>query len=444
MNNNVIIALATPPLKSALALIRLSGEGVFELTDQIFSRKTSDTKGRTIYFGTLKDEGEEIDQVCVYAYKGPHTMTGEDVVEITCHGSMVIVNQIVEAYLKRGARYAERGEFTSRAFFNGKMDLVEAESVNDMIKARSKEAKNVSLMSLEGKTSKLVAPLKKKIADLLALIEVNIDYPEYTDIEEANKETIVKSVEDIHAFLKDLIHSGEEGKIIKDGVKVAIVGEPNVGKSSLLNALLDEDKAIVSPIPGTTRDIVEGEINLKGVIFHLLDTAGIHESSDYIESKGIEKSEKSISEADMVILVVDAQKGFSEADKKIISSVQKQNLIIAYNKMDLLSEKKGDVLYISAQNKQIQPLLDKMFESLGITDEDAFSKPSLNSARQLGLLKRIDELLALAKKDAENDAPIDFVSSSLEGAYNLARELLGEGVTTDLTDEIFSRFCVGK
>ena len=273
---------------------------------------------------------------------------------------------------------------------------------------------------------------------------MNIDYPEYTDIEEANKETIVKSVEDIHAFLKDLIHSGEEGKIIKDGVKVAIVGEPNVGKSSLLNALLDEDKAIVSPIPGTTRDIVEGEINLKGVIFHLLDTAGIHESSDYIESKGIEKSEKSISEADMVILVVDAQKGFSEADKKIISSVQKQNLIIAYNKMDLLGEKKGDVLYISAQNKQIQPLLDKMFESLGITDEDAFSKPSLNSARQLGLLKRIDELLALAKKDAENDAPIDFVSSSLEGAYNLARELLGEGVTTDLTDEIFSRFCVGK
>lgn len=444
MNNNIIIALATPPLKSALAIIRLSGEGVFEITDQIFSKKVSSTTKREIYFGTIKDDNEDIDQVCVYAYKGPHTMTGEDVVEITCHGSMVIVNQIIEAYIKHGARYAERGEFTSRAFFNGKMDLIEAESVNDMINARSKEAKNVSLMSLEGKTSKLVDPLKKKIADLLSLIEVNIDYPEYTDIEEANKETISKSIDEIRVFLQNLIKSGEEGKIIKDGINVAIVGEPNVGKSSLLNALLDEDKAIVSPIPGTTRDVVEGEINLKGVTFHLLDTAGIRESDDLIESQGIQKSEKTIAKADMVILLVDSSKGFSENDKKISSFITNQIFITAYNKMDLISEKNGDLLYISAQNKQIQPLLDKMYESLGINGEDSFKKPSLNSARQLGLLKRIDELLLLAKKDSLEDAPIDFVSSSLQGAYNLARELLGEGVTTDLTDEIFSRFCVGK
>ncbi len=444
MNNNVIIALATPPLKSALAIIRLSGEGVFELTEQIFSRKVSSVTKREIFFGTMRDNDEDIDQVCVYAYKGPNTMTGEDVVEVTCHGSMVIVNQIIEAYIKRGARYAERGEFTSRAFFNGKMDLIEAESVNDMINARSKEAKNVSLMSLEGKTSKLVEPLKRKIADLLSLIEVNIDYPEYTDIEEANKETIFNSIDGIRVFLNDLIKSGEEGKIIKDGVNVAIVGEPNVGKSSLLNTLLDEDKAIVSPIPGTTRDVVEGEINLKGVTFHLLDTAGIRESDDLIESQGILKSEKTIEKADMVILLVDANKGFSENDKKISSFITNQMFITVYNKMDLISEKEEGLTYISAQNKQIQPLLDKMYESLGISGEDSFKKPSLNSARQLGLLKRIDELLLLAKKDSLEDAPIDFVSASLQGAYNLARELLGEGVTTDLTDEIFSRFCVGK
>lgn len=442
--NNVIIALATPPLKSALAIIRLSGEGVFEITNQIFSKDVSKTTKREIYFGTIKDEGEDIDQVCVYAYKGPNTMTGEDVIEITCHGSMVIVNQIIEAYLKRGARYAERGEFTSRAFFNGKMDLVEAESVNDMINARSKEAKNVSLMSLEGKTSKLVEPLKKKIADLLSLIEVNIDYPEYTDIEEANKETISKSIDEIQVFLGNLIKSGEEGKIIKDGVKVAIVGEPNVGKSSLLNAMLNENKAIVSPIPGTTRDIVEGEVNLNGVIFHLLDTAGIRESSDIIEAQGIEKSQESISKADMVIHVIDGEKGFSEEDKNIEKYITNQIYIQVFNKEDLIKEKQDNILYISAQNKQIKPLLDKMFESLGISGEDSFKKPSLNSARQIGLLKRIDELLSLAKKDSLNDAPIDFVSSSLQGAYNLARELLGEGVTTDLTDEIFSRFCVGK
>lgn len=442
--SNVIIALATPPLKSALAIIRLSGEGVFEMTDKIFSKKVSNTTTRAIYFGMLNDDGEEIDQVCVYAYKAPHTMTGEDVIEITCHGSMIIVNQIIEAYLKHGARYAERGEFTSRAFFNGKMDLVEAESVNDMINARSKEAKNVSLMSLEGKTSKIVLPLKTKIADLLSLIEVNIDYPEYTDIEEANKDTISKSIWEIHGLLLKMIKSGEEGKIIKNGVKVALVGEPNVGKSSLLNALLDEDKAIVSPIPGTTRDVVEGEINLKGVVFHLLDTAGIRESSDLIESQGIQRSEKTISEADMVILVVDARKGLSEHDKRIISLADGKNLIIAYNKMDLINEKSEDVLYISAQNKQIKPLFDKMFESLGISNSESFTNPSLNSARQLGLLKRIDELLLLARKDSLNDAPIDFVSASLQSAYNLSRELLGEGVTTDLTDEIFSRFCVGK
>lgn len=441
--NNVIIALATPPLKSALALIRLSGEGVFEMTDEIFSKKVSETSKRSIYFGNMRD-GEDIDQVCVYAYKGPYTMTGEDVVEITCHGSMIIVNQIVEAYLKRGARYAKRGEFTARAFFNGKMDLIEAESVNDMINARSKQAKNISLMSIQGKTSNTVQPLKKKIADLLSLIEVNIDYPEYTDIEDANKELISKSIDSIHELLTDMIKSGEEGKIIKDGIKVALVGEPNAGKSSLLNALLNEDKAIVSPIPGTTRDVVEGEINIKGVIFHLLDTAGIRSSNDLIESEGVKRSEKMIKEADMVILVVDALKGLSKEDERILQLAKDKKVIIAYNKMDLLNEKSEDVLYISAQNKQIDALLDRMYFELGITGEESFKTPSLNSARELGLLKRIDELLLLARKDSDNDAPIDFVSSSLQGAYNLARELLGEGVTTDLTDEIFSRFCVGK
>lgn len=442
--NNVIIALATPPMKSALALIRLSGDEVFTMTDDIFSKKVSKTTTRAIYFGNLKDGDEEIDQVCVYAYKAPHTMTGEDVIEITCHGSMVIINQIIEAYLKRGAHYAEKGEFTSRAFFNGKMDLIEAESVNDMINARSKEAKNVSLMSIQGKTSKTVQPLKTKIADLLSLIEVNIDYPEYTDIEEANKDLISKSIEDIHLLLLSMIKTGEEGKIIKDGIKVALVGEPNAGKSSLLNAMLDEEKAIVSPIPGTTRDVVEGEINLKGVIFHLLDTAGIRSSDDLIESEGVKRSEKMIAEADMVILVVDASKGLGEEDKRILELSKGKKTIVAYNKMDLLSRKEEDILYISAQNKQIKPLLDKMFSELGISGDEPFKTPSLNSSRQIGLLKRIDQLLLLAKEDSENDAPIDFVSSSLQGAYNLARELLGEGVTTDLTDEIFSRFCVGK
>lgn len=444
MNNHVIIALATPPFKSALAMIRLSGDGVFEMTETLFNKKVSETKTRTIYFGTLSDNGHDIDQVCLYVYKGPNTMTGEDVVEISCHGSMVIVGEIVQAYLKRGAKYADHGEFSSRAFFHGKMDLIEAESVNDMINARTVEAKNVSLMSLEGKTSELVKPLKTKIADLLALIEVNIDYPEYTDIEEANKEKIAASVDELHAMLKDLIRSGQEGKIIKDGVKVALVGEPNVGKSSLLNALLQEDKAIVSPIPGTTRDVVEGDFSYHGVEFHLLDTAGIHESKDGIESQGIEKSEEAIQKADVVILVLDATKGEDEETKRIAALAKDKILISVENKEDLVSQKEAGHIYISALHHQIEPLLEAMYNALGIAGSSAFDTPSLNSARQLGLLRQIDTLLQEAKQNALDDLPIDLVSVPLQSAYNLARQLLGEGVTTDLTDEIFSRFCVGK
>lgn len=442
--NNVIIALATPPLKGALALIRSSGAGVFDITDQIFSRKVSQTKDRNIYYGSMKDEGGNIiDMVVVYAYKGPNTATGEDVIEISCHGSMLIVNQIVEEYLKHGAKYATRGEFSSRAFYNGKMDLIEAESVNDLINATTIEAKNLNLMSLRGETSKLVDPLKKSIADLLSLIEVNIDYPEYDDIEEANKETIAIKIDEIKETIAHLIKGGKEGKVVKEGLNVAIVGEPNVGKSSLLNALMNEDKAIVSDIPGTTRDVVEGDISVKGIQLHLLDTAGIRTSDDKIESLGIAKSEQMISKADLVIHVIDARKGESEEDGRIASLSEGKIYVRVYNKADLIEDKSNNEIYISALNKDIKPLLDKVYEELGLSEE-AFKSPSLSSARQLGLLMKIDEDLTKAKEDALKEAPIDLVSVNLMSAYNGARELLGEGTTMDLTDEIFSRFCVGK
>src|SRR5574344_1165109 len=440
---NSIIALATAPLKSALALIRVSGDDAFALTDQIFTKKISGITKREMFFGSIKDDGKDIDLVVVLAYPGPHTMTGEDVVEISCHGSLLIVNEIIECYLKRGATYATRGEFSSRAFFNGKMDLVEAEAVNDLINATTKEAKNLSLLSLEGTTSKLVAPLKKEIADLLALVEVNIDYPEYTDIEDANEEKIASSIEGIRKEVASLIQGGEEGKIVKEGLKVAIVGEPNVGKSSLLNAMLNEEKAIVSDIPGTTRDVVEGEINLKGIALHLLDTAGIRENAGSLEEMGIQRSEKTIQDADVVILVVDAQKGLSDEDHRIQNLAHGKILITVYNKEDLIKTKESGKLYISALKKDIQPLMDSIYSELGLSD-DAFKNPSLNNARQLGLLRKIDSCLADAQKDCRVHQPIDLVSVNLMAAYNAAREMLGEDATLDLTDEIFSRFCVGK
>lgn len=441
--NNVIIALATPPIKGALALIRTSGNGVFEITDQIFSKKVSQTADRAIYYGVLKDDGNIIDMAVIYAYKGPNTATGEDIVEISCHGSMLIVNQIVEAYLKRGATYATRGEFSSRAFYNGKMDLIEAESVNDLINATTAEAKNLNLMSLRGETSRLVDPLKKQIADLLSLIEVNIDFPEYDDVEVANEELIVKRVDEIRLTIANLIKGGKEGKIIKEGLKVAIVGEPNVGKSSLLNALMNEEKAIVSDIPGTTRDVVEGDVSIKGIQLHLLDTAGIRSGADQIEALGIVKSEESIAKADLVILVVDANKRESAEDFRIKEMSKDKILITVYNKSDLIENKEKDKIYISAINKDIKPLLEKIYDELGLSDS-AFTSPSLSNTRQLGLLMKIDQDLVKAKEDALHQAPVDLVSVNLMAAYNGARELLGEGTTLDLTDEIFSRFCVGK
>lgn len=440
---NTIVALATAPLKCALHLIRVSGEDAFLITDQIFSKKISGLQKRSVFLGNIRDHDEDIDNVVVIAYPAPHTMTGEDVVEITCHGSVLIANEIIAAYLSRGARYATRGEFSMRAFYNGKMDLIEAEAVNDMINATTKEAKNLSLMSLLGKTSSLIAPLKKSLADLLSLIEVNIDYPEYTDIEEANVTTIAAAILPIREEVKKLIKGGEEGMIIRQGINVAIVGEPNVGKSSLLNALLHEDKAIVSDIPGTTRDVVEGDINLKGVALHLLDTAGIREEGDRLENLGIQKSQKMIEEADLVIVLIDASKGITANDEKILALTKGKKTILAYNKSDKITEKDQDKLYISAISGQIQPLLDKIYAELGLSN-DAYSNPSLSNARELGLLKKIDNCLAQAEEDCKNQLPIDLISVNLSASYNAARELLGEEATTDLTDEIFSRFCVGK
>ena len=275
------------------------------------------------------------------------------------------------------------------------------------------------------------------------MLEVNIDFPEYEDIEEINEKTIVEHINEIRNTIANLIKGGKEGKIVKEGLKVAIVGEPNVGKSSLLNALMNEEKAIVSDIPGTTRDVVEGDVSVKGISLHLLDTAGIRNNADKIEALGIAKSEESITKADLIIHVIDAEKGESPEDLRIRELAKDKILITVYNKSDLIKNTDKDKLYISAINKDIKPLLDKIYEELGLSDE-AFTSPSLSSARQLGLLMSIDEHLARAKEDALKQAPIDLVSVNLMAAYNGARELLGEGATLDLTDEIFSRFCVGK
>jgi len=435
-----IVALATPPLKSALAIIRVSGNDAFNIVSKIFSKDISLIEKRTTLIGKIVKNNEIIDDVVLIAYKGPKSFTGEDLVEIICHGSMLIVNQIIEALLSEGARMATNGEYSSRAFLHKKIDLIQAEAINDLINATTKESKNISMMSLEGRVSEQITPLKTKIADILSLIEVNIDFPEYEDIEVANKEMIISSVDDIVLKLEPLLNNAKKAKIIKDGIKVAIVGKPNVGKSSLLNALLGEEKAIVTEIAGTTRDIVEGDINLNGITLHLLDTAGIRDTKDSIENIGVGKSKKALEEAELVIVVLDGSQKIDGQDEEILELTKNLNRIIVYNKSDL---NKSEQLSISAKNKDLKPLIDEIYKYLGL-DKQSFKTPALNNTRQIGLLEKAKTSLLKARSDAANNLTVDLISVSLMEAYNNILEILGEINQNDLSKEIFSRFCVGK
>ena len=437
-----IVALATPPFKSALAVIRISGDDCFSVVNKCFSKDILNIDKRTALVGKIIYQDKIIDEVVLIAYKGPKSFTGEDLVEIICHGSMLIANQIIETVIACGARLAERGEFSMRAYLHQKIDLIQAEAINDVINATTEESKNLSLLSLSGKTSELINPLKNKIADLISLIEVNIDFPEYEDIEIANKEKIISSADEIVEIIDSLISDGEKGKIVKDGIKVAIVGKPNVGKSSLLNALMGEDKAIVTDIAGTTRDVVEGDVNLNGVVLHLLDTAGIRHSEDKVESIGINKAKSMIEEAELIIVVLDSTKEIEEEDKEILELSKGKTRIVVYNKADAVKTNDNNI-YISALNKDIKPLTDEIYKVLGL-EEKTFKQPSLNNTRQIGLLKQAKESMLLAKDDALNDLSVDLISVNLMDAYTATLAILGEDSDIDISKEIFSRFCVGK
>ena len=443
MKFETIVALATAPMKSALAIIRVSGDDAFEIVSKCFSQDITKINKRTCLVGSIVDDDKEIDEVVINVYKGPKSFTGEDLVEIICHGSVLIANEIIELLLSKGARLATNGEYSSRAFLNQKIDLVQAEAINDVINATTKEAKALSILSLKGDTSNLLLPIKTRIADILSLIEVNIDYPEYEDIEVANKEKIVVVIDELLPEINRLTKEGEQGLIIKEGIKVAIVGKPNVGKSSLLNALLGESKAIVTDIAGTTRDVVEGEINLNGVVLHLLDTAGIRDVEDKIESIGIDKSKDAIKQADLVIVVLDASNELDDMDKEILEISEGKKRIIIYNKSDLSTKNEEGKIYISALKGDISPLKKEIYKAVGL-DNEAFTTPSLNNTRQLGLLRNVKESLLKAKLDTESDLSIDLIAVSLYDAYRSILEILGEVDQVDISKEIFKRFCVGK
>ena len=437
---DTIVSLITPPLKGAVAVIRISGEKTLEIVQEIFSRKIE--KSHYVYYGYILNKEEKVDEVMLSYFKGPKSFTGEDVIEISCHGSMLIVDQIISILLSKGCRLAERGEFTSRAFYNGRIDLVQAEAVNSLINAQTKEAKQISLFSLNGQTSSLLYPVRDHLADILSLIEVNIDYPEYEDVEEMTHEKMIKELDQLILTVSNLIKDGEKSKLITEGINVSIVGRPNVSKSSLLNALVKKEKAIVTSIPGTTRDIVEGKINLNGLVINLLDTAGIREASDEVEKIGIERSKESIEKADLVILVLEANK-LDDEDKELLEYTKNKQRIIVYNKKDLFSSNDEEGIYISAKNHDIKELENEISKIFALDKLNALT-PSLSSSREIGLLTKAKEGLIQAKQEALMGISLDLISVNVKMSYDAIKSILGEEVKTDLSEEIFSRFCVGK
>lgn len=440
MFNDTIVAIATST-PGAVSIIRISGNDTFDVLSKIFDKDLSHAKGYTIHYGTIFDEEGPVDEVLVSVFRAPRSYTGEDVVEINCHGGTYVTRKILNLCLGNGARLARRGEFTERAFLNGKMDLSEAESVNDLINATDKINAHSAIHSLRGSVQKIIDPLVEDITQIISNIEVNIDYPEYDDVHVLTEEEILpkakKWIKDIDVIIK----KAEEATFIRSGIDTVIVGKPNVGKSSLLNALLEEDKAIVTNIAGTTRDLVEGSVRVGNVTLNLIDTAGIHESEDTIEKIGIEKSREALEKAELVLLVLDSTQDLSKEDKELLELTKDRDRIIIYNKND--EKQIDDVVSISAKNREIDALIqtiEKKYEK----EIHSAESDTLNNERQIGLARSARRAMQHAIDALEMGAELDLVTIDLQEAYYALKEITGKTCREDLLDEIFSRFCLGK
>lgn len=455
---STIVSISTAPGIGGIGIIRMSGEKSFEILDKIFKPKTSqkieDIKGYTIKYGQIVENNEIIDEVLVSYFKAPRSYTTENMCEINSHGGNVVVKKILEICLKNGAELAEPGEFTKRAFLNGRIDLAQAESVIDVINAKSdKEAKS-GIKQLEGYLSKEIKGIKQEILDVLVNIEVTIDYPEY-DTPEVQEKEIAQMLESVGKKLKKLEKSFDNGKIIKDGIKTAIIGKPNAGKSSLLNAILKEDRAIVTDIAGTTRDTIEEFVTINGIPLNLVDTAGIREASDEVEKIGVEKSIKQANDADLIIAIFDSSKDLEEEDIEILNLIKGKKSIILLNKSDLNSKiNENDdrftsitenILRISALNKYgIDELYEKIAELFNLNEINLDNEILITNIRHKNIISKSLENVNKAKEALEINMPIDIITIYIKEILEDLGEITGEVVTEDIINEIFSKFCLGK
>lgn len=449
--SDTICAISTALGVGAISIIRVSGDDAIDIVNKIFDKDLTKKESHTINYGHIVYKGEIIDEVMVSIMKSPKTFTKEDTIEINSHGGVAVTNKVLEILLLEGARLAEPGEFTKRAFLNGRIDLVEAESIMDLIESKTETSRKLAISGMEGKVSKLVKNIIDNLVKVNANIEVNIDYPEYEDIEIVTKEKIEEMSKYINKELTKLLNESENGKLIKDGINTLILGRPNVGKSSILNKLIEEDKAIVTSVAGTTRDIVEGQIRVNGILLNIIDTAGVRETEDIVEKIGVEKSLSLVNDADLIILVFNNNEKLTDEDKKLLEYTKEKKRIIVINKIDL--ENNLDISNLKNERiVKISALKDSGIENLKNEINDMFNLEEINlgdftylsNSRQISLVKKAVEISKNLEDALNNDVPIDLLEIDIKEICEILGEIIGESYDDKLIDTLFSNFCLGK
>ncbi len=449
---DTIVAIGTALGESAINIIKLSGKDAINIVNKNFKGKDlTKVETHTINYGHIIENKEIIDEVLVTVFKAPKTFTKENVVEINCHGGIATTNKILELMLASGARLAEPGEFLKRAYLNGRIDLIEAESVQDLISAKTETARKMSIKGIDGSLSKLIKNLREKILAVIANIEVNIDYPEYEDAIVITNKILKQNIKEIKTNLEEILKQSKNGKVIKNGIRVGILGKPNVGKSSLLNLLINEEKAIVTDIEGTTRDIVEGSIILNGIEINFIDTAGIRKTTNYVEQIGVKKSYEILETADLLLVLLDNSKKLTKEDKEILEKTNKKDVIILLNKIDLDQKieikdlNKYKILNISVKENQGIEELKKLIISKFKLDKIANSDYTyLSNARQITLIKECVKIANQIEKSNNQGIDVDLIEIDLKRLWDKLGEITGETYKDELLDEIFSKFCLGK
>ncbi|MET3683829.1 tRNA modification GTPase [Alkalibacillus flavidus] len=458
MEQDTIAAISTPLGEGAIAIVRLSGDEALEIANHVFSHKNlTDVTSHTIHYGTLvePETADKVEEVMVSVMKAPKTFTREDIVEINCHGGMVSVNRVLQLVLRHGARLAEPGEFTKRAFLNGRIDLSQAEAVMDLIRSKTDRAMSLALKQMDGRLSQLIRDLRQQLIETVAHVEVNIDYPEYDDVEEMTNELLKQRAQYVKGEVQSLLRTAKQGKILREGIGTAIIGKPNVGKSSLMNILAHDDKAIVTEIPGTTRDVIEEYVNVRGVPLRLIDTAGIRETEDIVEKIGVERSRQALQDADLILLVLNGNEPLTEEDRALFEAARDLDVIVIVNKTDLEQQINMDDVNEVAQGAPVittslieEQGIDELEQAIADTffdgEVDQGDLTYVSNVRHIQLLEQAQDALNDALESLEMDMPLDLVQIDITRTWELLGEIIGEDVSDSLIDQLFSQFCLGK